>query len=103
MIQRLNFVRRENPALQRLDNIGFLDAANDAIIAYAKREGPNAIICVVTWTPITPRKVSQVPMSWAPRPRSCRGPARRRAYHWRVGQLRARPGRAPGTSRVNTT
>ena len=27
MIQRLNQIRRENPALQRLDNVGFLDTA----------------------------------------------------------------------------
>jgi starch synthase (maltosyl-transferring) len=51
MMQRLNHVRRENPALQRLENVGFLDAANDAIIAYAKREGPNAVISVVNLDP----------------------------------------------------
>jgi starch synthase (maltosyl-transferring) len=51
MMQRLNHVRRENPALQRMENVGFLDAANDAIIAYAKREGPNAVICVVNLDP----------------------------------------------------
>jgi starch synthase (maltosyl-transferring) len=51
MMQRLNHVRRENPALQRLENIGFLDAANDTILAYAKREGPNAVICVVNLDP----------------------------------------------------
>jgi starch synthase (maltosyl-transferring) len=51
MIQRLNHVRRENPALQRTDNVGFLETANDAIIAYAKREGPNAIIGVANLDP----------------------------------------------------
>jgi starch synthase (maltosyl-transferring) len=51
LVQRLNHVRRENPALQRVDNVGFLDTANDAIIAYAKREGPNAIIGVVNLDP----------------------------------------------------
>jgi starch synthase (maltosyl-transferring) len=51
LVQRLNRVRRQNPALQRVDNVGFLDAANDAVIAYAKREGPNAIICVVNLDP----------------------------------------------------
>jgi starch synthase (maltosyl-transferring) len=51
MMQRLNRVRRENPALQRLENISFLDAANDAMLAYAKREGPNAVICVVNLDP----------------------------------------------------
>jgi starch synthase (maltosyl-transferring) len=51
LIQRLNLARRENPALQRLENITFLDAANEALIAYAKREGPNAIITVVNLDP----------------------------------------------------
>jgi starch synthase (maltosyl-transferring) len=51
LVQRLNLARRANPALQRLDNVGFLETANDAIIAYAKREGPNAIICVVNLDP----------------------------------------------------
>ncbi|MEN3282585.1 MAG: hypothetical protein V7607_3725 [Solirubrobacteraceae bacterium] len=51
LMQRLNHVRRENPALQRLENVGFLDAANESILAYAKREGPNAIICVVNLDP----------------------------------------------------
>jgi starch synthase (maltosyl-transferring) len=51
LVQRLNHARRANPALQRVDNVGFLDTANDAIIAYAKREGPNAIICVVNLDP----------------------------------------------------
>jgi starch synthase (maltosyl-transferring) len=51
IVQRLNHVRRENPALQRLENVGFLETANDAVIAYAKREGLNAIICVVNLDP----------------------------------------------------
>jgi starch synthase (maltosyl-transferring) len=51
MMQRLNYVRRENPALQRLENVAFLDAENDALIAYAKREGANAVICVVNLDP----------------------------------------------------
>jgi starch synthase (maltosyl-transferring) len=51
LVQRLNHIRRENPALQRVENIAFLDAANDALIAYAKREGPNLIITVVNLDP----------------------------------------------------
>jgi starch synthase (maltosyl-transferring) len=53
MIARLNHVRRENAALQRLENLRFLDAENEALVAYAKREGSNVVICVVnvdvTW------------------------------------------------------
>jgi len=51
-VQRLNLIRRENPALQRLENIRFLDAQNDALVAYAKREGSNMIVCVVTLDPV---------------------------------------------------
>jgi starch synthase (maltosyl-transferring) len=53
MIGRLNHVRRENPALQRLENVRFLETENEALVAYAKREGSNVILCVVnvdvTW------------------------------------------------------
>ncbi len=51
MIQRLNHARRDNPALQRLENVRFLDTHNDALIAYAKREGANAVITVVNLDP----------------------------------------------------
>ena len=36
MIRRINEIRRENPALQRLENVTFLETDNDALIAYAK-------------------------------------------------------------------
>ena len=39
MVQRINTIRRENPALQELSNITFLDTANDALIGYAKQPG----------------------------------------------------------------
>jgi starch synthase (maltosyl-transferring) len=51
LVQRLNRVRREHPALQRLENVQFLDAANDALIAYAKREGHDLVLCVVNLDP----------------------------------------------------
>ncbi|MGE5689817.1 MAG: alpha-1,4-glucan--maltose-1-phosphate maltosyltransferase, partial [Pseudomonadota bacterium] len=43
--------RRDNPALQRFDNVRFLDAHNDAIMAFAKRTGPNLVITVVNLDP----------------------------------------------------
>jgi starch synthase (maltosyl-transferring) len=52
LVQRLNAVRRENPALQHLDNVRFLETENDALIAYAKREGANAVITVVSLDPV---------------------------------------------------
>ncbi|MDP2712016.1 MAG: alpha-1,4-glucan--maltose-1-phosphate maltosyltransferase [Solirubrobacteraceae bacterium] len=56
LIERINAIRRENPALQQLDNIQFLTTENDALIAYAKRAGDNTIITVVTLDPATPQE-----------------------------------------------
>ncbi len=50
-VSRLNAIRRDNPALQHLDNVTFLETENDALIAYAKRTGDNALICVANIDP----------------------------------------------------
>jgi len=47
LIGQLNRVRRDNPALQRIESLRFLETRNDALIAYAKREGDNVVITVV--------------------------------------------------------
>jgi starch synthase (maltosyl-transferring) len=51
MIRRMNEVRRENPALQRLSNVYWLETQNDALMAYAKQEPGNTVICVVNLDP----------------------------------------------------
>jgi starch synthase (maltosyl-transferring) len=51
LIQRLNDARRENPSLQALSNVMFLDTANDALIAYAKQSAGNTVITVVNIDP----------------------------------------------------
>jgi starch synthase (maltosyl-transferring) len=51
MVQRINEVRRENPALQYLDNITFLETHNDALLAYLKRTGSNVVVCIVNLDP----------------------------------------------------
>jgi starch synthase (maltosyl-transferring) len=53
LMRRLNEVRRENPALQRVDNVTFLDTENDNLLAYAKREGDNALVVVANLDPLT--------------------------------------------------
>jgi len=50
-VARVNEIRRENPALQHLDNVSFLDTENDGLIAYVKRTGDNTLICVVNLDP----------------------------------------------------
>jgi starch synthase (maltosyl-transferring) len=53
LVATLNRIRRENEALRHLDNITFLATENEALIAYLKRSGENAILVVVnidfTW------------------------------------------------------
>jgi starch synthase (maltosyl-transferring) len=51
LIGRLNQIRRENLALHHLDNVTFLETANEALIAYAKRTASNTVITVVNIDP----------------------------------------------------
>jgi starch synthase (maltosyl-transferring) len=50
-IRRLNEVRHENPALQHLSNVFWLQTQNDALMAYAKQVPGNTVICVVNLDP----------------------------------------------------
>jgi starch synthase (maltosyl-transferring) len=52
-IARLNAVRRENPALQRLDDVTFLDTENEQLFAFLKQDGENRVIVVVNLDPRT--------------------------------------------------
>ena len=51
MVQRINQARRANVALQRLENVTFLETANEALIAYAKRTAGNTVITIVNIDP----------------------------------------------------
>ena len=50
-VTKLNGIRREHPALQRLRNLVFHNTGSDAIIAYSKREGSDLILVVVNLDP----------------------------------------------------
>ncbi|MEW2626443.1 alpha-glucosidase C-terminal domain-containing protein, partial [Streptomyces sp. NPDC048106] len=51
LITRLNTVRREHPALQRLRNLRFHQTDNDAVLAYSKSTGTDTVIVVVNLDP----------------------------------------------------
>jgi starch synthase (maltosyl-transferring) len=51
LLRDLNRIRHEHPALQRLDNVTFLETQNDALIAYAKTEGDDTVIVVANLDP----------------------------------------------------
>jgi starch synthase (maltosyl-transferring) len=47
VVQRLNRIRRDNPALQRLENLQFLETENSELIGYVKRERDNVVVTIV--------------------------------------------------------
>jgi len=51
LVATLNKARRENAALQRLDDISFLETENDQLFGYLKREAGNDVIVVVNLDP----------------------------------------------------
>jgi starch synthase (maltosyl-transferring) len=62
LIRRLNEIRHENPALQRLSNVHFLETYNDALIAYAKVERGNVLIVATNLDPFNAQQgVALVP------------------------------------------
>ena len=56
LIRRLNEIRRAHPALQRFENLSWLETHSDDLIAYAKREGDDVVITVVNLDPTAPRE-----------------------------------------------
>ena len=63
LVATLNRVRRENAALQRLDNITFLETENEQLFGYLKRTGDNVVIVVVNLDPsATQRGVCILPV-----------------------------------------
>jgi starch synthase (maltosyl-transferring) len=64
MVRALNAARRDNPALQQLDNVTFLETENERLFAYLKRTGENAVIVVVNLDPMTTQEgVCLLPVS----------------------------------------
>jgi starch synthase (maltosyl-transferring) len=64
LAQKLNAVRRANPALQVLDNLTFLETENEQLFAFLKRSGDNAVIVVVNLDPFSTQEgVCVVPVS----------------------------------------
>jgi starch synthase (maltosyl-transferring) len=51
LVATLNRARRENAALQRLDNVMFLETENEQLFGYLKRAGDNDVIVVVNLDP----------------------------------------------------
>src|SRR5262249_29485234 len=54
LIRTLNEIRRAHPAFRRIDDLTFLDTANDQLIAYAKHADADTVIVCVNLDPTAP-------------------------------------------------
>jgi starch synthase (maltosyl-transferring) len=96
MIEAINHARRDHPALQEFANVTFLDTANDALIAYAKRSREDVVITVVNIDPRFPQEgLAVVPASLGLPPAfTVRDVLSGERYGWRIGgnYVRLEPG-----------
>ena len=100
LVQRLNRARRDNPALQRLDNVTFLDTENELLFAYLKRSGDNGVLVVVNLDPTAVQEgVCVVPVSTGlPPTYRVRELLSDEDWSWHIGRNYVRLG--PGKSHV---
>ncbi len=56
LMQRVNRIRRENPALQRLRGLRFHETMNDHLIAYTRQASDNLVLVVVNLDPYVPHE-----------------------------------------------
>ena len=96
LIGRLNQARRDNPALQELSNVTFLDTANESLIGYAKQSRGNTVITVVSIDPFQAQEgVAVVPAQLGLPPSfTVHDLLTDERYQWRIGPnyVRLEPG-----------
>jgi starch synthase (maltosyl-transferring) len=96
LVARLNEARRKNAALQRLDNITFVETESGELIAYVKRHERNTVFCVVNLDAAQPREgVAIVPAALGLPPTfRVRDLLDDSLYTWHVGRnyVRLEPG-----------
>jgi starch synthase (maltosyl-transferring) len=98
LIRRLNEIRRANRSLQHVDDVRFLDTANDAIIAYAKQSAADTLVVAVNLDPFGVREglVAVPPELGLPGSFAVQDLLSDDTYAWRIGgnYVRLAPGRA---------
>jgi starch synthase (maltosyl-transferring) len=96
LVKRLNEARRALPALQRFENLQWLDTESDALLAYAKDD----VLCVVNLDPFSEREgVCVVPVTLGfPPAFDAREVLSGARFTWRAGRNYVRLG--PGKSHV---
>jgi starch synthase (maltosyl-transferring) len=94
LVQRLNAIRRRHPALQRLENLRFLETENEQLIAYAKDD----VLVVVNLDPGTAHEgVTVIPAALGlPPVFTARDLLAEENHSWRIGRnyVRLEPGKS---------
>jgi starch synthase (maltosyl-transferring) len=98
LARKLNEARRAHPALQRLETITFLETENEALIAYVKRLGDDAVVTCVNLDPQTAQEgVVVVPVALGLPPAfSVQDLLTDETFSWRIGRnyIRLGPGKS---------
>src|SRR5581483_6606217 len=98
LVRALNVARRENPALQRFENLTLLESENDQLFAFLKREVDNVVVVVVNLDPLAAQEgVCVVPAgSGLPPVFAVRDLLAGEAYSWHLGRnyVRLEPGKS---------
>jgi starch synthase (maltosyl-transferring) len=94
LVRRLNELRRAEPALQRLENIRWLETENDQLVAYAKDD----LVCVVNIDPFANQEgVCVIPVALGlPPVFDARDLLSEQPFTWRAGRnyVKLPPGKA---------
>ncbi|MGH3030230.1 MAG: alpha-1,4-glucan--maltose-1-phosphate maltosyltransferase [Gaiellaceae bacterium] len=88
LVRGLNEIRRENPALQRLENLEFLETENEHLIAYAKRERRNVLLVCANLDPGAAQEGVVVIPAWLGLPPAfaVEDLLGGETYDWRIGR-----------------
>jgi starch synthase (maltosyl-transferring) len=100
LVAKLNAARRENPALQWLDPLTFLETENEQLFAFLKQHDGNTVVTIVNLDPrATQVGVCVVPVSTGlPPAYPVRDLLSEETWTWRIGRNYVRLG--PGQSHV---
>ncbi|MGK5729296.1 alpha-1,4-glucan--maltose-1-phosphate maltosyltransferase [Streptomyces sp. URMC 124] len=106
LITLLNRLRRRHPALQRLRNLRFHHADNEAVIAYSKRTGSSCVLTVVNLDPHHTQEATvsldmpELGLAWHESV-PVRDELTGETYHWgRDNYVRLEPGRSIAPAHV---
>ena len=88
LVKRLNAIRRDNPALQRLQRLDFLETESEHLIAYARRAAGNVVLVCVNLDPLAEHEGVVVVPVWLDLPPAFTASELLggKRFQWRIGR-----------------